>query len=165
MPAAPDLAVRSARPSDVPLLIQLIRELAQAEAFPYPVTVTGDDLRESLFGSRPAAEALLGFVSDAPVCLAVFYETFATTTGRRGLHLDDLFVRPQFQGRGYGRALLGHVAAIAERRGCRRFEWWTLKWNEQALGFFQSIGARRLEEIVVHRTEGEALARLAGPGR
>ena len=165
MSAAPDLAIRSARPSDVPLLVRLIGELAETEKFPYPVTVTEDDLREGLFGSRVAAEALLGFVSDVPVCFAVFYETFATTTGRRGLHLDDLFVRPHFQGRGYGKALLGHVAAIAERRGCRRFEWWTLKWNERALGFFQSIGARRLDEIVVHRTEGEALARLAGPGR
>ena len=165
MPVPSNLAIRSAQPSDVPLLVQLIRELAQAEAFPYPVTVAEDDLRESLFGSRPAAEALLGFVSDEAVCFAVFYETFATTTGRRGLHLDDLFVRPGFQRRGFGKALLGHVAALAERRGCRRFEWWTLKWNEQALGFFQSIGARRLEEIVVHRTEGEALTRLAGTGR
>lgn len=165
MSAASELAIRSARPSDVPLLVQLIGELAESEKFPYPVTVTEDDLRESLFGSRVAAEVLLGFVSDVPVCFAVFYETFSTTTGRRGLHLDDLFVRPQFQARGYGKALLGTVAAVAERRGCRRFEWWTLKWNEQALGFFQSVGARRLDEIVVHRTEGEALARLAQAGR
>lgn len=161
MLTASNLTIRPAGNPDLPLLVQLIRELAEVEKFPYPVTVTEDDLRESLFGARPAAEALLGFASGRPAGFAVFYETFATTTGRRGLHLDDLFVRPEFQGRGYGKALLGKVAAIARSRGCARFEWWSLKWNQQALGFFASIGARRLEEIVVHRTEGAALDLLA----
>jgi GNAT superfamily N-acetyltransferase len=162
MPSASTLTIRSAEASDIPLLIRLTRELAEVEKFPYPVTVSDDALRESLFGQRPAAEAVLGFVGAEPVGFAVFYQTFATTTGRPGLHLDDLFVRPAFQGRGYGKALLGHVAAVARGRGCARFEWWALRWNEQALGFYQAIGARRLEEIVVHRAEGETLDRLAG---
>ncbi len=165
MPLPSNLAIRPAEPSDVPLLVQFIRELAEAERFPYPVTVSEADLRESLFGPRPAAEARLGFADGQAAAFAVFYETFSTTTGRRGLHLDDLFVRPAFQGRGFGTAMLQHVAAVAKQRGCRRFEWWALKWNEQALGFYASVGARRLEEIVVHRTEGEALDRLAGPER
>lgn len=93
------------------MFVQRIRELAESEKFPDPVTVTEEGLRETLFGPRPAAKALLGFVSDEPVSFAVFYETIATTTGRRRLHLDDLFVRPRLQGRGCGKAMLGYLFA------------------------------------------------------
>ncbi len=161
MPLPRSLAIRQAQASDAELLVRFIRELALAEAFPYPVTVTEDDLLENLFGSRPAAEALIGFSSATPSCFAVFYETFSTTTGRRGLHLDDLFVRPQYQGNGYGKAMLQHVAAIAESRKCVRFEWWTLRTNERALRFFQSVGARRLDDLVLHRAQNTDIERLA----
>ncbi len=161
MPLPRPLAIRQAQASDAELLICFIRELAVAEDFPYPVTVTEDDLMESLFGSRPAAEALIGFSAESPVCFAVFYETFSTTTGRRGLHLDDLFVRPQYQGSGYGKTMLQHVAAIAESRKCARFEWWTLRTNERALGFFQAVGARRLDQLVIHRIQNTEIQRLA----
>lgn len=161
MPLSRPLAIRQAQASDVELLICFIRELAVAEDFPYPVTVTKDDLLENLFGSHPAAEALIGFSFESPACFAVFYETFSTTTGRRGLHLDDLFVRPQYQGSGYGKTMLQYVAAIAENRKCARFEWWTLRTNERALGFFQSVGARRLDQLVIHRIENTEIQRLA----
>ncbi len=160
MPLSRPLAIRQAQASDAELLICFIRELALAEDLPYPVTVTEDDLLENLFGSRPVAEALIGFSSESPACFAVFYETFSTTTGRRGLHLDDLFVRPQYQGSGYGKAMLQYVAAIAESRKCARLEWWTLRTNERALGFFQSVGARRLNELVIHRAENVEIQRL-----
>ena len=154
------LRLRPAEPSDAELLLHFIRELARIEAFPFPVTVTAQDLLDNLFGPRPAGEALLGFVEDEPACFAVFYETFSTTTGKRGLHLDDLCVLEQFQGRGYGDAMLARVAGIARARGCARFEWWALRTNARAIRFFEAKGARQMEELVIFRTQGESLARL-----
>ena len=156
-----DLMLRAAEKDDTQLLLSLIRELAEAEAFPFPVTVTEGDLRQSLFGANPAAEAVLGFVSDQPVGFAVFYETFATTTGRRGLHLDDLFVRSEHQGKGFGRALLRYIARVAKDRGCARFEWWCLRTNDNAIRFYQAMGARALEELLVFRMDEESLSKLA----
>ena len=146
--------IRPAEEPEAPLLLGLIQELAEAEAFPFPITVTEKDLCSSLFCPQPAAETALGFEDDKLVGFAVFYETFATTTGRRGMHIDDLFVRPEFQGKGYGRAFLGYVAKIAKERGCARFEWWALKTIINAIGFFQSIGARPMEELIIFRTQG-----------
>ncbi len=156
-----DLLIRAARPSDIELLVSLIGELADAEAFPFPVTVSADDLQDSLFGPQPAAEAVLAYSAEQPAGFAVFYETFATTTGRRGLHLDDLFVRPAFQSLGYGKALVAHVAGIATARGCARFEWWALATNDPAIRFFSRLGARRMDELVIFRTQGESLERLS----
>jgi len=159
-----DLLIRAAGPADTHLLVTLIRELAQAEQFPFPVTVSAGDLEDSLFGAHRAAEALLAYSDDRPAAFAVFYETFATTTGKRGLHLDDLYVRPEFQGMGYGRTLVAHVAGIARARGCARFEWWALKTNDPAIRFFHSIGARRMDELVSFRTQGDSLDRLSAKG-
>ena len=156
-----DLLLRAAEPSDVELLVDFIRELAEFEAFPFPVTVSADDLRANLFGPAPAAQALVGEVGGRPAAFAVFYETFSTTTGRRGLHLDDLFVRPAFQGQGHGRAILRHLAAHAQARGCARFEWWSLRTNEPAIRFYQSLGVRQVEELLVFRAQGDDLRRLA----
>lgn len=155
-----ELVLKPAEARDAPLLLDLIRELAEAEEFPFPVTVTESDLRNSLFGSQPAAEAVLGFSEGKLVGFAVFYETFATTTGKRGLHLDDLFIRPEAQGNGFGRALLRHLAGIATERGCARFEWWALRTNINAIRFFQSVGARPMEELVIFRTQDESLKEL-----
>ncbi len=159
-----DFVVKPAEAKDVPLLLMLIRELAEAEAFPFPVTVTEHKLRESLFGMRPAAEAVLGFADNQLVGFCVFYESFATTTGRRGLHLDDLFVRPEFQGKGFGRKFLCHLGRIARDRGCVRFEWWALRTNINAIQFFQSVGARAMEELIIFRTQGDALKQLTSLG-
>lgn len=163
--AAGGLEIRAAQPADVALLADLIRELAVVERFPHPVTVTPDDLLANLFGPQPAAQALIAEADGEVAGFAVYYATFSTTTGRPGLHLDDLFIRPAFQGRGYGKALLAHVAGIAQQRGCARFEWWTLKSNQPALRFYEAVGARRVEELAVHRVQGGAIEELAGRGR
>ncbi|WP_035375275.1 GNAT family N-acetyltransferase [Pseudoduganella violaceinigra] len=155
------LSIRPANIADVPLLLSLIHELAEAEDFPYGVTVSWEALRASLFDPHPAAEALVGEVDGHPAAFAVFYESFATTTGRRGLHLDDLFVRPQFQGAGHGKALMVHIAGIAVERGCARFEWWAQRGNAAALRFYESIGARQLNELIVHRLQDDDIALLA----
>lgn len=159
-----DLLIRPAKESEVPDILTLIHELADVEEFPFPITVTERALRGSLFGEHPAAEALLGFCGDTLAGFAVFYETFATTTGKRGLHLDDLFVRPEFQGKGYGRAFLRHLAQVARSRDCARFEWWALRTNVNAIRFFQSIGARPMEELLIFRTVDGALEKLADMG-
>jgi ribosomal protein S18 acetylase RimI-like enzyme len=156
-----DLILRPAEAGDAEQVLDFIRELAQAEAFPFPLTVTAEDLRANLFGARPAAEVLLGFIGGEPACFAVFYETFSTATGKRGLHLDDLLVRPAFQGRGYGNLLMRRLAALADARGYARFEWWVLRTNARAIRFYQGIGACPLEELVVFRAQGEALKRMA----
>ena len=156
-----ELHLRPATPADTGLLLDFIRELAVFEAFPYAVTVTAGDLRANLFGPAPAAQALIGEVGGQPAAFAVFYETFSTTTGRRGLHLDDLFVRPAFQGQGHGRAVLRHLAAHAVARDCARFEWWSLRTNEPALRFYRSLGVRQLDELLVFRAQGDELRRLA----
>jgi GNAT superfamily N-acetyltransferase len=156
-----DLDIRRAEPADLQSLLDLIHELAAAEEFPFPITVTANNLADSLFGPQPAAEAVLAFAGQQLAGFAVFYQTFATTTGKRGLHLDDLFIRPEFQGCGYGRVLLHHLAQIAQKRGCARFEWWALKTNTNAIKFFQHVGARAMDELVIFRTNGSDLEKLA----
>lgn len=155
------LDIRPATPLDLDLLLRLIHELALAEAFPFEVTVSAESLRQSLFGSKPSAEAVIAECGSEVAGFAVFYETFATTTGRRGLHLDDLFIRPAFQGRGLGRQLLAHVARVASHRQCARFEWWSLKTNAQAIAFYEALGVRPLEELLVFRAQGATLESLA----
>jgi GNAT superfamily N-acetyltransferase len=155
------LSIVKASPDDVPLLLDFIRELAEAEEFPDELTVTAEDLHESLFGSNPAAEAVIGYLNESPVSFAVFYHTFATSTGRRGLHLDDLFVRPQVRRQGVGKRMLGYLANLARERGCVRFEWWALEWNERAISFYERLGAKDLTHLRVFRLTGEALEQAA----
>jgi len=152
--------VRASR-TDAPLLLEFIRELAAAEEFPDELSVTEGDLREALFGENPAAEAVLGYLGDDPVSFAVFYHSFATSTGKRGLHLDDLFVRPRAQGKGIGKKILGYLADLARERGCARFEWWTLEWNTRAIEFYEGLGARNLGHLRVFRLSGDSLENVA----
>ena len=156
-----DLRIARASPNDVPLLVDFIRELAEAERFPDEVTVTEQDLRETLFGTNPAAEVVIGYVNGDPVSFAVFYHTFATSTGKRGLQLDDLFVRPRAQGKGVGKKMLGYLANLARERGCARFEWWALEWNEWAIAFYESVGAENLSHLKVFRLSGDSLEKVA----
>lgn len=146
-----------ATPNDVPLLIEFIRELAEVEDFPDDLTVTEEDLTKSLFGVNPVAEAVIGYLNDDPVSFAVFYHTFATSTGRRGLHLDDLYVRPHVQGKGVGRKMFRYLANLAKDRGCARFEWWALEWNSKAITFYESVGAQNLRHLRIFRLSGDAL--------
>ncbi len=151
----------AARESDVELILTLIRELAQVEEFPDAVSVDAESLRRNLFGEQPAAEVLLIRVDGKAAGYAMFYHSFASTTGKRGLHLEDLYIRPAYQGRGIGKLALGRLARLAEQRQCGRFEWWVLKWNRAADGFYRGLGARKMKELRIFRLQGEEIKRVA----
>ncbi|RKR91288.1 ribosomal protein S18 acetylase RimI-like enzyme [Micromonospora pisi] len=159
-PAAP--LIRPATPADVDLLHRFIVELAEAERFPGAVTAEPEDLARSLFGTEPPlAEAVVAMVNGEPAGFALFYPTYSTILGRPGLHLEDLYICPEHRGGGLGRALLGHLADLAVRRGCARLEWWVLRDNEPALRFYDRLHARGLHEIEVRRLDGDVLRHLA----
>jgi len=158
------LTIRSATVADVPLILDLIRGLAEYERLPHEVVATEALLRETLFGPAPGAEVLLAELDGESAGFALFFHNFSTFLGRRGLYLEDLFVRPAARGRGVGRALLARLAAIARQRGCGRFEWSVLDWNEPAIGFYRSLGAVPMDDWTVYRVAGPALDRLAAEG-
>jgi GNAT superfamily N-acetyltransferase len=118
-------------------------------------------LREQLFGAQPVAEVLLGEVDGQPAGFALFFHNFSTFLGKRGLYLEDLFVRPQFRGAGLGKHLMAALARLAVQRGCGRFEWSVLDWNTPSIGFYRSIGAVGMDEWTVQRLQGDALHALA----
>lgn len=156
--------IRPATPADVPLILHLVRELAEFEREPDKVVATEPLLQDALFGPHPAAEAVIAELGGKPVGMALFFHNFSTWTGWRGLYLEDLYVTPEARGAGVGKALLKHLAALAVARGCTRFEWSVLDWNEKAIAFYRSMGALPMEEWTVYRVTGEALATLAEPG-
>lgn len=157
----PGLTIVPATESDVPLILDLIRSLAEYERLADLVVATEDSLRTSLFGARPAAEVLIAFVDGAAVGFAVYFHNYSTFLGRAGLHLEDLFVRLEWRSRGIGRALLGRVARIAVERGCGRMEWSVLDWNAPAIRVYQATGAVPMDEWTVYRLTGDALTRFA----
>lgn len=157
-----DFRIERASVADVPLLLSFIKELAEYERLSHEVTADEEILRESLFGARPVAEALVGYYGEAPVCFALFFYNFSTFLGRPGLYLEDLYVRPEMRGRGFGRAMLLHLARLAKERGCGRFEWSVLDWNQPAINFYKQLGARPMDEWTIFRLTGDALERLAG---
>lgn len=150
-----------ARPEDVPVIFSLIKALADYERLAHEVVATEDGLRSWLFGERPAAEVVLARADGTVVGFALFFHNFSTFLGRPGLYLEDLFVVPEWRGRGVGRQLLGRVAAIAVERRCSRMEWAVLDWNESALGFYERLGARLMEGWRVCRLTGDALVRAS----
>jgi GNAT superfamily N-acetyltransferase len=154
--------VREARPEDVPLLLELFRELAEYERLEHELHATEAGLHEALFGERPAAEALIAERGSEIAGYALFYPTFSSFLAIQGVWLEDLFVRPAHRKGGAGRALLAAVAARVRERGGERLEWAALDWNELALGFYRRIGAETMGEWITHRLVGEELTRLAG---
>ena len=158
----PDVHIRPAGEGDVPVILALIRGLAEYEkARPEDLPVDEAALRESLFGAQPAAEVLLADVEGETAGFALFFHNFSTWQGRRGLYLEDLFVRPEMRGRGIGQALLRELARIATDRGCARMEWAVLDWNTPAIDFYASLGAVPMDEWTVFRLTAPAIARLA----
>jgi GNAT superfamily N-acetyltransferase len=155
------LSIRPATDADIPLVLAFIRGLAEYERLSHLVTATEETLRDSLFGPNAGAEVLLAFAADTAVGFAVFFHNFSTFLGRRGLWLEDIYVPPEFRRKGYGRALLLHVARIAHERGCGRFEWAALDWNTPAIEFYRSLGAVSLDDWTIFRVTGAALERLA----
>lgn len=151
------MQIRNATPEDVPEIVRLIRALADYEKLSDEVLATEEQLRQSLFGPRPAAETVLAWLDGRAIGLAVFFSNYSTFRGRAGLYLEDLFVEPAQRGRGYGKALLQHVARLAVERGCERMEWSVLDWNTPAIEFYRSLGARPLEDWTIYRLQGESL--------
>jgi GNAT superfamily N-acetyltransferase len=150
-----------AQATDVPVILSKINALAEYEQLTHEVTATEDDLRQSLFGPRPAGEVVLAYAGQAPVGFALFFHNFSTFVGRQGLYLEDLFVVPEWRGKGVGKRLLAHVAAIAESRNCGRMEWAVLDWNESAIAFYRRMGAHVLDEWRVCRLTGSELRAVA----
>lgn len=153
--------IREATDGDVPLILSLIRKLAEYEKLAHEVVATEDGLREGLFGERRYAEVLIAEHDGAPAGFALFFHNFSTFLGKPGIYLEDLYVNPAFRGAGIGKKLLVHLASLAKRRGCGRLEWWVLDWNEPAIGFYRSIGAEPMDDWTVYRVSGSALEDLA----
>jgi GNAT superfamily N-acetyltransferase len=153
--------IRPAHVEDVPIILELIRDLATYERAPDEVTATEEQLIDVLFGERPAAEVLLAFERKTPVGFAVYFYNFSTWLGRPGLYLEDLFVKPDKRGKGYGRALLVELAKTARDRECGRMEWAVLDWNQPAIKFYRALGAKPMHEWTVFRLARDEIARLA----
>jgi GNAT superfamily N-acetyltransferase len=152
--------IRPAEAEDVPIIAELIRELARFEKLEDDVTMTEERLAESLFGQHRYAETLLAEDDGTPVGFALFFHNFSTFLGLPGVYLEDLFVVPEHRGRGIGRALLRRLARVAVERGCGRLEWSVLDWNRDAIGFYERLGARPNSEWTVYRLTGEGLTAL-----
>ena len=165
MKTSAEFKIRPARLEDLPIILQLIRDLATYERAPDEVTATEEQLVDVLFGERPAAEVLLAFEGESPVGFAVYFYNFSTWLGRAGLYLEDLFVNPDKRGKGYGRALLIELAKIARDRECGRMEWAVLDWNEPAIKFYRALGAKPMHEWTVFRLTRDGIAGLADSGR
>jgi GNAT superfamily N-acetyltransferase len=158
------IRIVTATESDVPLVLEFIRELAAYERHLDRVEATEARIRETLFGAAPAASVILAFNEDKPVGFAVFYFTYSTFAGLPGLYLEDLFVKPEARGLGIGRQLLSYLARLAKDKGCWRIEWAVLHWNETAIGFYRKLGAIPMEEWAVYRLFGTPLDQLAAEG-
>ncbi len=154
--------IREAMESDVPLILQFIRDLAEYEKLAHLVVATEGTLRETLFGGTPFAEVLIAEEEGTAAGFALFFHNYSTFLAQPGIYLEDLFVKPELRGRGYGRALLTRLAQIACERNCGRVEWAVLDWNEPSIAFYKSLGARVMDEWHTFRLTGEALGKLAG---
>ena len=153
--------LRPAVPADIPLVLELIAGLAEYERLAHEAVATAADLEAALFGPRPAAEVVIAECDGQPAGFALFFVSFSTFLGKPGLYLEDLYVLPALRGRGIGRRLMVHLAQLAVARGCGRFEWSVLDWNEPAIRLYRSLGAVGLDEWTVQRVTGEALQALA----
>lgn len=156
--------IAPARPQDAGIVVDLVRQLAEYEKLSHLVVATEERVRDELFGPRPVIECVLAWEGEGgearPVGFALYFHNFSTFLARRGVYLEDLFVVPASRGRGYGKALLRHVARLAVERGCGRFEWSVLDWNQPAIDFYRAMGAEVLPDWRICRVSGEALARL-----
>lgn len=161
----PDFKIRSASEADAPLILEFIRALAEYERLADAVMATEESIRRTVFGNPRFAEVVIGEEDGQPVAFALFFHNYSTFMGRPGLYLEDLFVQPAARGRGYGKALLAHLAAIALERDCGRFEWAVLDWNEPAIGFYESLGAVPVDDWTIFRVTGTALTKLAALAR
>jgi GNAT superfamily N-acetyltransferase len=157
----PEIGIRPATEEDVPLILSFVRELAGYERLSHEVSATEDLLRFHLFGEWREAEVVIGQYADEPARFALFFHNFSTFLGRPGMYLEDLYVKPEFRGKGIGRAVLAYVAGLAKERDCGRLEWSVLDWNEPAIELYRSIGTVPMDDWTVYRVTGKALDELA----
>lgn len=160
--------IRPARREDVPTIVELIRGLAIYERLETECTPDAAALAEHLFGERPAAEVIIAEHEGAAAGFALFFHNYSTFLTKPGIYLEDLFVKPELRGSGIGRSLLARLAEIAIERGCGRLEWAVLRWNAPAIGFYEKLGARPMEDWIVYRLTGDSLSALGSgtlPGR
>ena len=162
MNAHPVCHIAPAGHTDVPEILAMIRELAEFEHLLHEAVATEDGIAEALFGPRPYAEVLIARVGPAIAGFALFFHNYSTFVGKPGLYLEDLYIRPPFRGQGCGKALLTAVAQLAVERGCGRFEWSVLDWNQRAIDFYRSIGAKPMSDWTIMRVAGKALEELGG---
>ncbi len=156
-----NLTIRPATEDDVPVILSLIKGLAEYEKLAHEVVATEELLSATLFGPHPVAEVILGDYDGKPVSFALFFHNYSTFLGRPGIYLEDLFVKPEMRRRGFGKVMLAYVAYLAKERQCGRLEWSVLDWNEPAWKFYKSIGAVPMDQWTVHRVTGEGINRLA----
>jgi GNAT superfamily N-acetyltransferase len=153
--------VRPAVEQDVPLIHRFVMELAEYEKLSHEVTATPEDFRQNLFGEKRFAEVLIGEFQGIPVGYALYFHNFSTFAGKPGLYLEDLYVKPEYRGKGFGKALLAYLARLAMDRQCTRYEWAVLDWNEPSIDFYESFGATLMKEWILTRLTGEDLEKLA----
>lgn len=157
-----NLNIRSATPDDIPVILDFIKALAEYEKLSHEVVATEELLRTTLFGTKPVAEVVIGYgESGVPAGFALFFHNYSTFLAKPGIYLEDLFVKPEFRGKGYGKSLLIYLARLAEERNCGRLEWSVLNWNTPAIEFYKSLGAKPMDEWTMFRVTGEALKQLA----
>ncbi len=161
MPLGMTCHIRPATAADVPLILNFIRDLAVYEKLAHEVVATEAQLQRTLFGSPPAAQVVIAEVNGTPAGFALYFFNYSTFLAQPGLYLEDLFVKPEFRGSGTGKALLLHLAQIANTRGCGRMEWSVLDWNEPAIKFYESLGAKRMKEWQICRLTGSTLTQYA----
>ncbi len=161
MGTTPNFKIRPARVEDVPLILSLIRELADYEHLSGEVAATEADLRRTLFGERPYAETLIGELDGAAVGFALFFHNYSTFLAKPGIYLEDLYIKPAYRGKGFGSRMLAYIAALAGERNCGRFEWSVLDWNAPAIRTYEKLGAAPMKDWILYRLSGKALDKLA----
>lgn len=154
--------LRSAEKKDVPIIFEFIKALAEYERLSDMVVATEELLEETLFGERKVAEVIIGFEGEMPAAFALFFHNYSTFLAKPGIYLEDLFVKPEFRRKGYGKIMLSKLAKIAVERNCGRLEWSVLDWNTPAIDFYKSLGAAPMDEWTTFRLTGESLRNLAG---
>ena len=151
------IKIVSAKKEKVSLVLSFIKELAEYEKLSLEVTATEKLLKKTLFGKKSVAKVLLAYYENEPAGFAVYFFNFSTFVGKPGLYLEDVFVKPEFRGKGIGKAILIYLAGIAKKNDCGRFEWAVLDWNKSAINFYKSIGAKPMDEWTVYRLDSEAI--------
>jgi GNAT superfamily N-acetyltransferase len=154
------LKIRQAKQDDAVVILQLIKDLALYEKAPDEVRVTEKEILETIFAPNPSVFADLIEIDGQVVAIAIWFLNYSTWQGKHGIYLEDLYVKPEFRGRGYGRALLQHLAKICLERGYGRFQWWVLDWNSPAIEFYRSLGAEAMDDWTVYRLSGQKLKEL-----